>query len=273
MQAHAHAGGRGHAREERLVEDELYVGEEGLFVTHYRGAGEDHVVIVPPWFEELPRTRKIQVNMARHLARRGLDVVRFDYHGTGLSAGDVVTLSSAREDLRRVIELCMTRGARRVHLLGFRMGGYVALDEAPDEGRVVLWEPVVDPRAYFEELLRREVTNQMVTFGKVKVPREELLKQLRARETITTDGYRMTPELHAELEEAPPLRLTELKALGQRLELLFWEDDKVFATATREGLSSRWCSSVKFSWRHIRMLEARSTELFDATTEALTRHA
>src|SRR5262245_42610021 len=83
-------------------EEELFLDDgEPIFVSHHRSAGTTFAVLAPPLFEEHARTRKVIVNLARELAATGIDAVRFDYPGTGLSEGatDQLTLSCAFDAL------------------------------------------------------------------------------------------------------------------------------------------------------------------------------
>src|SRR5690348_12970665 len=85
-------------------EDELFL-DDRIFATHHRAAGSTFTIIVPPLFEEHARTRKVLVNMARVLAGAGIDALRFDYPGTGFSAGSTaeLTLAAAEAALKSAI--------------------------------------------------------------------------------------------------------------------------------------------------------------------------
>jgi pimeloyl-ACP methyl ester carboxylesterase len=257
-----------------LREDELYLGRgERTFVTHYRATGSAFTILAPPLFEEAARTRKVLVNLARDLAAAGIDAVRFDYPGTGLSAGatDELTLTGAFDALRDVVAYCHRLGAAQVHLLGFRFGAYLALAAAAQLplSRLVVWEPVLDLAAYFQELLKIEMSNQLVTFGRVRRGRDQLLASLRAGEGIVVDGNRLCAGLHREMEAAPAIDLAALAPFKDRLTLHLWDSKKLHEAASRVGLRSVLVGDVKFSWKHIRTLEPRSDALFRETVRAV----
>jgi pimeloyl-ACP methyl ester carboxylesterase len=257
-----------------LREDELFLGPgERTFVTHYRAAGNAFTVVAPPLFEEAARTRKVLVNVARDLAAAGIDAVRFDYPGTGLSAGSTeeLTLTGAFDALRDAVAHCHRLGAAQVHLLGFRFGAYLALTAASQlpRSRLIVWEPVLDLAAYFQDLLKIEMSNQLVTFGKVRRGREQLLATLRGGQGILVDGNRVCPGLHREMEAAPAIDLAALAPFKDRLTLHFWDSKKLHETASRAGLRSALVGDVKFSWKHIRTLEPRSDALFRETLRAV----
>jgi alpha/beta superfamily hydrolase len=265
-----------------FVEDELFLDGDRVFVTHYRPRAPStaFAIIAPPLFEEGARTRKVLVNLARDLAVRGVHAVRFDYPGTGLSAAphDALTLTGARDALDRMIGWCRERGAIDLRIVGLRFGGYLALSALSmltrtPLARVVAWEPVLDPAAHFQEALRVEMSNQMVTFGKVRHNREQLIADLRADRSVLVDGNRVAPALYRELDAAAPVELPALAAHKDRLTLITWDSAKLHDSACREGLTSVRVADVRFSWKHIRSLEPRSTALFLATLQALTSEA
>lgn len=92
------------------------------------------------------------------LASEGHHVLRFDYFGTGDSAGRVEEGSVATwvDDIQQAaLELREISGARQLSILGKRLGGALAI-KACQAGllakRLVLWDPVVKGRDYVSEL-------------------------------------------------------------------------------------------------------------------------
>lgn len=247
--------------------------DQRIFVTHHRAAGAAYVVIAPPLFEELARTRKLLVNVARDLAASGFDAVRFDYPGTGLStvSSEELTPSAAFEALRRVVAYCRELGAPRIDLLGFRFGGYLALSLARElaGARVILWEPVLDLADHFHDLLRAELGNQVVTYGKVRRGRDPLTAALRSGEAVVIDGNRISAACYREIESAAPLDLAGIAAAGTRAVVMCWDDDKLAAAARHHEIATVVVEGVKFSYKHIRTLEPRSPALFRATLDAV----
>jgi len=92
------------------------------------------------------------------LAQEGHHVLRFDYFGTGDSAGRVEEGSMAAwvEDIQQAaLELREISGARQLSVLGKRLGGALAIKACRaglDVKRLVLWDPVVKGRDYVAEL-------------------------------------------------------------------------------------------------------------------------
>lgn len=136
-----------------------------------RAASRGHgVVLCSPAPQETARTHWAFRKLADHLSRAGFDVLRFDYRGTGDSAGDLDDTTPALwvEDIQRAArELKDVSGVRKVSAVGFRLGALL-LAQASSQGlaleTLVLWEPVVSAQnwmarlALVEEQLRREFT-------------------------------------------------------------------------------------------------------------------
>ncbi|MBN1608706.1 MAG: alpha/beta hydrolase [Polyangiaceae bacterium] len=260
-------------------EEDLLLPPRGMFVTIHHASdscmsGGGHVVIfVPPLFEEMPRTRKVLVNLSRDLAAAGMTAVRFDYRGTGLSQGrfEEVTFTTMREDLTTVIDFCRSRGAQCTSLLGFRLGGYLAaeLREAVFVPHLVLWEPVLDPGAFIKQMLRLEVANQMVTVGEVRFDQQTLIARFEAGENVLIDGYRVNPELYRDLAGAHALSLADLSNARDKLRLLLWRTRKLHSDALSLGLAAELVGDVRFSWSDIRFLQPRHPDLFVRSVAAL----
>lgn len=125
------------------------------------GSGSHGVVLANPGPQESMQTHYAFRVLATQLAHAGCSVLRFDWSGTGDSAGesDCVTFQRCRDDLQMAVqELKDISNARRVSVVGFRLGATIAAStpfKQPLE-QLVLWEPVICGRSYLAELQARE---------------------------------------------------------------------------------------------------------------------
>lgn len=92
------------------------------------------------------------------LAQAGHHVLRFDYFGTGDSAGRIEegSIDAWVADIQQAAaELKDISGARQLSILGKRLGGALAIKACQaglDAKQLVLWDPVVHGSAYVAEL-------------------------------------------------------------------------------------------------------------------------
>jgi uncharacterized protein len=121
------------------------------------------VLCAPILFEYMAAHRALR-QLANRLAQGGTAALRFDWYGTGDSAGGSADGDPAR--WRRDLDAARVELTRRLHdappsVVGLRFGAALALQaqlspEAPDVPALVLWEPVLDGAAYVDELLGRQ---------------------------------------------------------------------------------------------------------------------
>jgi pimeloyl-ACP methyl ester carboxylesterase len=121
-------------------------------VIHPRGHG---VVVCPPLFNEYYRSHFTLKRIATELARKGYDVLRFDYFGTGDSRG--VIPSSPFDTWSRDIgdgihEVRRLASCRQVSAITARFSASLALAWQHDLGKYICWDPVFDGREYLKQM-------------------------------------------------------------------------------------------------------------------------
>jgi len=118
------------------------------------------VLLCNPFGEEAARAHRTYRILATHLERAGYATLRFDYSGTGDSSGDDgdATIDGWLDDIAAAgEELCSSSGSRRLVLVGLRLGATLA-GLATSRGalrprHLILWDPVVEGRAYLQALV------------------------------------------------------------------------------------------------------------------------
>lgn len=147
---------------------------------HAKGGKPRGVVMCQPWGTEYLRAHRSVCQLSRLLAESGVHVLRFDYFGTGDSAGDMADgdLKGWQADVETAIdELKDTAGLQRVGLVGLRLGAVLAARVAPvrrkDVDAVVLWDPVAKGSTHMTEL--QQLNEAMARERSLKVSPGELL--------------------------------------------------------------------------------------------------
>jgi hypothetical protein len=132
-------------------------GQRLLGSLHAAPRARDAALLCNPFGEEAARSHRTFRVLATQLERVGISAMRFDYGATGDSRGDgagasiagwLADIATAAEHLRR------ETGARRLVLVGLRFGATLAAlaSKSVVPRQLVMWDPVIDGRAYLDEL-------------------------------------------------------------------------------------------------------------------------
>lgn len=155
------------------------------------------IVLCNPLGHEAIRAHRALRQLAIRLARAGFPVLRFDYSGTGDSAGDdsLNSLSQWLSDIGVAIDrLKRESGSSRVGMAGLRLGASLAALYGARHRNLAclaLWEPVTAGRAHLNELadLHRAALYRYASQpGSGATSPNELL------------GFLMTPEFRIQVE-------------------------------------------------------------------------
>ena len=158
------------------------------------------LLYVPPFAEEMNRTRRTAVVQAQNLARRGVGVLLLDLYGTGDSEGGFV---DARwpiwlDDVCVAANFIEGRGRRVLGIWGMRLGALLAAAVASLEPKrfshLLLWQPVVEGRTMLTQFLRIRVAASMIA-ARSKETADGLRAEFAAGRTLEIGGYEVAPEL------------------------------------------------------------------------------
>jgi hypothetical protein len=188
-------------------EEAAYFGD--LFgVTHLpKGAPKGGLVMCSPIFSEFLKNNRREVLLGRKLAMEGFAVQRFHYRGTGNSMGEVsqLTLESMTEDAVAAADHLRTvAGVATPGFQGTLLGAFAAVGAAEPSSRIVLWDPTLDGRRYFADLLKTLVIVGM-SHG-VQKSSEDLESEFEASGRLDIAGFSLPRSLRD-------------SALGRKLEV------------------------------------------------------
>jgi exosortase A-associated hydrolase 2 len=187
-------------------------GADRRFCLFHRPAGpcRGAVLYVPPFAEELNRTRRMAALGACRLAAHGYGVLQIDLLGTGDSAGD---FADARWDLwKQDLDLAAAWLRARLDvpltLWGLRLGALLALDYARTVSvplaPMLLWQPVAAGSTYLTQFLRLRTANAMLGEDAAAQSGTKALRAaLQAGETLEIAGYDLTPALALAIDALP----------------------------------------------------------------------
>jgi pimeloyl-ACP methyl ester carboxylesterase len=195
--------------------------------TTARGTG---VLICYPFGDEYMRTHKAARQLAMMLAKAGYHLLRFDYFGTGDSAGagEDVTIAQWLEDIATAAdELKEASGVSRISLVGLRLGATLAARAAAartDVDDLVLWDPIVVAERYVDELMAAPFSSPGP--GGTKDPNA----------TLGAAGFPVSPALRAGFAE---MDLSQMPLGSPRRVLLVTSHEREDYTRLRQHLEAQ----------------------------------
>lgn len=219
------------------------VRQQLLGIYHPPAAAQDRfqgVVMCYPFGQEYMRAHRAYRQLALALSSKGYHVLRFDYRGTGDSAGDVWGLSADDwlHDIESAVqELKDMSGVSSVVLVGLRLGALLAgivAQQRRDINTLVLWDPFISGAAFLAEL--RAMLDRAP-------PRKRMSNFVEADGSMHINGFCLPPAMQQSLAA---LNLLEAGPRSRRtLQVASHEKDEF------QQLAEHWQSLCGFDYRHV----------------------
>jgi alpha-beta hydrolase superfamily lysophospholipase len=172
----------------------------GWFHSPEDGRARSGVVLCPPFGREYTQAHYALRLLAERLASLGICTLRFDYDGTGDSAGnggDPERVPAWLGSITAAMETVQAAGAEKTFVVGMRIGatlaGIVAEKSAILEG-LVLWDPVASGKEYLSYQRALSALSLEVSGGDGSVQAPGLVfdsvttEHLKALDLTTTEG-------------------------------------------------------------------------------------
>lgn len=178
-----------------------------------------NLIVVPPFGEEMNKSRNMLATFARDAASHQIKVSLIDLFGTGDSEGDFSTASWIIWQQNIVTlyrELQREEPAVPVALLGLRTGGLLALDccfkqKISGPLALMLWQPVLNGQQFINQFLRLRLAAGMLS----QQPQStigDLEQQMLSAEIIEIAGYALSQLLSEQICALNYLQLEQLPA-------------------------------------------------------------
>lgn len=170
------------------------------------------ILFLPPFAEEMNKSRRIVACQARELAAAGHRVMLLDPTGCGDAGGDFHDASWQVwvQDANFAVDYLVGLGAVPLSLWGLRLGALLACDLSQtrqDVHTLMLWQPVLNGEQQIDQFLRlRAVASAMNNTA--SFDRKALWNELRAGRSLEVAGYELSSAMAL---EAAKVRLTDLR--------------------------------------------------------------
>lgn len=150
-----------------------------LFCLHYMPEKDlrSHVLIFPPFAEELNKCRRLLSTTASLLARSGFSVMLVDLYGTGDSEGNFEQSSWNiwKSDMYSAISFLLEYQNLPINFLTVRLGTLLAFDLLNDEkyklpsiSNFVAWQPIFNTQKYLKQFLRIQLVANLLSSTPIK---------------------------------------------------------------------------------------------------------
>lgn len=217
----------------------------GAYHEPYSGArAQGGVVLCYPAAHEYIWAHRAFRQLAEHLAEAGFHVLRFDYFGTGDSAGeaDDVSLTAWTANIATAVEeLKQMTGLPSLSVAGLRIGATLAARAAggrADIERLVLWDPVVCGATYLDEVVSLDaVLRAVAPSARAMTPADAPSRELL--------GFPMNDHLERELTA---LRLEANKTGAKRGVLVIVSEERGDYVGLRLTSKNAVCD---WTYRHV----------------------
>jgi exosortase A-associated hydrolase 2 len=176
-----------------------------------------NVIAVPPFCEEMNKSRKMLATFARYAAKNNIRVSLIDLFGTGDSEGNLcdATWSIWQKNIVALYQYLQQKHPEiPIAILGLRTGGLLALDccvrkEISAPLMLMLWQPVLNGQQYINQFMRLRLAAEMFS-KQPKCTINELLDQLHNTGVIEIAGYDLSQTLSEQISTLNYLELAQL---------------------------------------------------------------
>jgi exosortase A-associated hydrolase 2 len=164
------------------------------------------VLVIPPFGEEMNKSRRMITETAQRLCESGIAVIVPDLFGTGDSEGEFreARVDHWVEDLATACKHAESRAMPVKSIIAIRLGCALAVaaqrsGALPAVEASVWWQPVLDGKRHVAQFLRLRVAGGSMR-GDAPETVDELRQRSAAGETLTVAGYELSPGLVRGLE-------------------------------------------------------------------------
>lgn len=206
-------------------------GENKLLITGFEPEQQisNYIIIVPPFAEEMNKTRKMCCDFARSMtqsADSSTAVYLIDLFGCGDSEGDLVdaTWTLWQKNITDLVDNLSQRFPQLPFtLLGLRLGAALALDCYVNQLKhhklsLIFWQPTLNGEQFITQFLR--VKTIAAKLKGVTLTLAELRQQLIIEGQIEVSGYLLSRALFDDIKR---IEFHKLQALPQSVSVAWFE--------------------------------------------------
>ena len=174
-----------------------------ILVAHYsakNAESQQAVILIPPFGEELNRSKRMYVLCARLLANSGIDTYLFDYSGTGDSEGDWCNFGFGDwvTNTFDVYQYVQQSGLNKISLLTLRLGALTVAELIASHdiaiNKCIFWDPVDNGEMFMRQLIRVKIAAAMAESSE-KINTKQVLAEIEENGFTEIGGYAISQSL------------------------------------------------------------------------------
>lgn len=190
-----------------------------LFLKALKTNGQHAIIFLPPFAEEINKTRHLLSNAMHQLSAAGISCFMLDNYGTGDSEGDldIATVAIWRKDLQQLLQQLQQQGFSKASFIAIRFGALQLFDLLNSSlmplklVQIVLWQPFFEVTKFWQQFSRIKIAEAMARGERLS--QKELEQQLHNGNTIEIAGYPISPAFYQSLLQMQTQLPTELNTL------------------------------------------------------------
>lgn len=236
------------------------------------------VLFLPPFTEEMNRSRHIVASQARELAAAGYNVMLLDLTGSGDSGGEFgdATWQIWLQDAAFAAGTLASMGTGPIMLWGLRLGALLACElsqSRADIHKLVLWQPVLNGEQQIDQFLRLR-TASLAIGNHLTFDRKTLWDELRSGRSLEIAGYELSSAMALQMAKArmsdlnPGCQVRWLEIVNPPISGLSVASENVIRHWREQGLQvDACCVQGEPFWRNVDAdinldLQRKTLELF-----------
>ncbi len=165
------------------------------------------IVMVPPFAEEMNKTRKAFTYFAQNCCKKNIGVLLVDLVGTGESDGEFgeATWETWKANVLEVYSWLINNGSSLISALGLRLGALLIIDAFSTSkyelDKIILWQPVVTANVFLKQLLRINLAANLFANSSNNVDKSLPNEMFASNERIEVAGYELSKQLYAAMQQ------------------------------------------------------------------------
>lgn len=175
------------------------------------------ILILPPFAEEMNKSRRMLANIARMSAEQGYNAFCFDLFGTGDSQGDFgdSTWEIWLNDVSTILRCLKEKNIDTITVISLRSGSLfiesILQNSLLTLTNIILWQPVISGSLFMNQFIRLKLAADMIGDSANRTSAKIIKQQFKNGDSVEIAGYMINAALFNPMEKQ---NLSSIKQAG-----------------------------------------------------------